>query len=576
MRHITLLGSVTACILAACLLSCGDSGPNDAPQARPQGAFSPIADAMTKMEDVEELSETVANRLIEFSYRLRERDLRGARAYLANDFKGSALKITGKETRKNLPLGAKEILSQAADDQKMIGRDAFLESLDSSLTSFETLDHVFFKTRGAEFSLKGNRALLKMTASIIGTTENDGRRSIYAWAEAAAYMGESGWVLSGFKVLRTREKIAETSLFTDVADVAGIAVDGPRVGTAGNDKFYWRGASVIDLDRDGLDDIFSSGLTKNYLYHNQGDGTFKDIAVECGLAEPTGPTSVVFFDYDRDGDDDVFMAFVGWEDDGLPLGNSLKLLRNDSGKFTDVSVAMGLGNLRGPSFSSIAGDFNNDGWLDLYVCNYERLDAAYPDSWFGATNGAANFLLMNQAGKKFKDEAPARGVAGKHWTFAAAAADFDQDGDLDIYSVNDYGTNALLVNDGQGQFTDQAEEYGVLDCGNGMGATWGDINNDGKLDLYVSNMSSSAGKRILNRLVKKDQARGVQKTLYKLAAGNSIFLNNGKTFTATTSEAGGQGASWAWSPLVFDADLDGNADLYVANGFISGDSLKDT
>ncbi len=565
-------------VLMVCLISsCGDEGPVDsAPNDGPPATFAAISNPNPRMDEVEKETEIVANRLIEFSYRLKERDLRGASQYIAESFKGTPITHgeAGKTT--HLPLNVVESFAKPDAGPAKLDRASFLGSLDETLASFATLDRVFFKTRGAEFSLKNNRALLKMTASIIGTTASHGRLSIYAWADAAAELGPKGWVLTGFKVRRTRTKQSAKELFTDIADVAGVAIEGPRVGTEGNDKFYWRGASVADFNADGLNDIFSSGFRRNYLYVNMGNGKFHEVAEQFNIAQPAGPTSVLFFDFDRDGDKDLFMSFVGWEEDGLPLGGSLRLFRNDKTQFVDVSSEVGLDQYRGPSFSAIVGDFDQDGWLDIYVCNYERLDSSYPDSWFAANNGAENFLLMNKLGKSFSDEATKRGITGKQWTFAAAAADFDRDGDLDIYSVNDYGENALFVNDGQGNFIDRAQDLGVLDCGNGMGVSWGDFNNDGWLDLYVSNMSSSAGKRILSRLAKKEDAKGVQKTLFKLAAGNSIFLSNGKTFAANPVENGGRSASWAWSPVVFDADLDGNDDVYVANGFISGDSLKDT
>ena len=171
--------------------------------------------------------------------------------------------------------------------------------------------------------------------------------------------------------------------------------------------------------------------------------------------------------------------------------------------------------------------------------------------------------------------AKAAGVAGSSWAYAAAAADFDQDGDQDLYVANDYGDNNLYRNRGDGTFEDVAKKLGVLDTGNGMGAAWADLDNDGDLDLYVSNMASSAGNRILRRLATKD-GTDIESKLFKLAAGNTIFLQEDGRFRQLPALAGGVGASWAWAPALLDIDLDGILDIYVANGFISGDSLKDT
>ena len=121
-----------------------------------------------------------------------------------------------------------------------------------------------------------------------------------------------------------------------------------------------------------------------------------------------------------------------------------------------------------------------------------------------------------------------------------------------------------------------AEAEGVSDIGNGMGVAWGDLNSDGRLDLYVSNMSSTAGNRILGRL-NDELDPETHALLMKLAAGNSIFLaKEGGGFERREKSAGGLGGSWAWSPVLCDLDLDGFLDVYLANGFVTGDQPFDT
>ena len=171
--------------------------------------------------------------------------------------------------------------------------------------------------------------------------------------------------------------------------------------------------------------------------------------------------------------------------------------------------------------------------------------------------------------------ATAAGVGGSAWSYAAAAADYDADGVIDIAVANDYVENALYRGLGDGTYQDVAAAVGVLDVGNGMGSTWGDLDCDGQLDLYVSNMSSSAGNRILKRFADR-QRSSTENVLFKLAGGNSVFLQRGGKFERLDPKAGGIGASWAWGSSLLDLDLDGDLDIYVANGFISGDSLKDT
>ena len=193
----------------------------------------------------------------------------------------------------------------------------------------------------------------------------------------------------------------------------------------------------------------------------------------------------------------------------------------------------------------------------------------------GAGDGAGNLLMMKEGGGGCVERAGAGGVSGSCWSYASAAADYDGDGDIDLYVANDYGSNQLYRNEGDGRFVDVALEMGVLVQGNGMGVAWCDLNNDGVLDLYVANMSSTAGNRILDRL-KEDVDPEIHAQLKKSAAGNTIFVREGEIFRALAREAGGVGASWAWSPVLCDFDLDGRTDVFVSNSYVTGDLPHDT
>ncbi len=565
-RYLTRASAALACILST--FGCSSEQPD------PAAATA----ATAAVEVVETLTEDVANRIIEFSYDLKKRDYAKAATCLAPSFQGRGYRTeaTWDETTQRLPLATERQTRQVGENSPLLSGQEFLADLEVLMAPFESVDRVFFKTRGAEFDADGKHGKLRLTTEIIGVGSGGQMRAIYGYAAGEVELGAAGWQLTRFDLEKYHITRRARPIYTDVAEAAGVAQTAARLGKEGNDKFYWRGAACVDINGDGLYDVFSSTHKQNFLYVNLGDGRFEDRAAAAGLSSPVGPTSPLFFDYDNDGDKDLFTGFVGWEDDGAPGGEPLHIFENDGkGHFSDATSKLGISETRVCAFSAVATDIDNDGWLDLYICAYNRLDAVYPDSWYAAKNGNPNLLLKNHGGKRFVNEAAARGIAGGAWSYAAAAADCDEDGDQDLYVANDYGQNNLYLNQGDGSFVDVAAKLGVLDTGNGMGAAWGDLNNDGKLDLYVSNMSSSAGNRILRRLAGKDGG-GVVNTLYKLAAGNSVFLAKAEGFELLPPKAGGIGASWAWAPALFDIDLDGRLDVYVANGFISGDSLKDT
>ena len=150
----------------------------------------------------------------------------------------------------------------------------------------------------------------------------------------------------------------------------------------------------------------------------------------------------------------------------------------------------------------------------------------------------------------------------------------DGDGDQDLYVANDFGENALYENEGN-RFQDVSAQRGVLDPGNGMGVAFGYYCNDGNLDLHITNMSSTAGNRILARLF--PEASTGSSVLKKLASGNSLYRGDGHGgFDNQTEALGGFHAGWAWGGGFIDVDNDGWEDLYAPNGFISGKTMNDT
>jgi hypothetical protein len=274
--------------------------------------------------------------------------------------------------------------------------------------------------------------------------------------------------------------------FTDVTE---------RAGVPGN--AYGMGAAVGDYDADGMADLYVTQYPRNILYHNNGNGTFTDVTAKAGVAAPGWGTSAVWFDYDNDGRLDLFVCgFIDFDKskniycgDGsmrwycMPnvyKGTPCRLFHNNGdGTFTDVSKETGIGKMPAKAWGVVAADINNDGWMDLFVSN----------------DKIPNFLFANRKGK-FEDIAPLGGVAFNSMGAARSgmgvdAADFDQDGWLDLFLTNvDHEMFSLYHNHKDGTFDDLAVPTGIGGATmllSGWGCGFFDYDNDGELELIVCN-----------------------------------------------------------------------------------------
>ena len=526
---------------------------------------------LASMDLVEDYSEGVADRLIGFGDKLRRRDFLACEEWLSDEFVGHSLSGLDVSETTTLPLGVQKT-AYSVDGAESVDREGFLASIKSHLGPWQRVESAIWKVKGAEFqagSRPWGRVRLRLTA--LGLDASGGPASLVLWGHARAAKVRGEWVLSAFTLDSLSTSRRPEEMFTDVSVPAGVAHVGTRFGAPGNTSFAWNGAACADVDGDGYFDLFVPSAPRHKLYLANGEDGYRDEATERGLTGGGG-TGAVFFDFDRDGDQDLALGDVGWQEaDGTERGNRLRFYVNDGeGHFTESGKALGFDALC-HAYTLTVLDFDADGYLDVFVCNYGRVEGEPNNSWTQATNGTPNALFRNEGGSRFRDVAEDVGLVDTDWTFAAAAADYDSDGDTDLYVANDYGRNSLWRNDG-GAFEDVAALEGVTDLGNGMGALFGDLNSDGVLDLYVANMSSTAGNRILRRL-SEDSGTA---SLVKMAAGNSIFLRGDEGYERLDPKKGGIGASWAWSPALLDMNLDGRLDLYCASGFVTGDTLEDT
>jgi hypothetical protein len=346
--------------------------------------------------------------------------------------------------------------------------------------------------------------------------------------------------------------------FTDVTERAGFATGD-----------YGMGAAVGDYDNDGDPDVYVTNYGPNRLYRNNGDGSFTDVTARAGegLNDPRWSTSAAFSDYDADGDLDLFVAnYVDFTLQGAkscfgPAGvrdycGPLqfrpvpdRLFRNNgNGTFTDVSESSGITKAYGSGLGVAAGDFNDDGMSDFYIAN----DAMANQLWLNKGDGTfEDGALM--AGLAFNAEGQVEGSMG------LAVGDPDNDGDLDLFVTNITGeSHALYVNLGRGRFEDRRVAYGLgaaTRAYTGFGTDWFDCDNDGLLDLFVAN-----GAVTIIEALRGDPLPFRQKNLLLRNLGDGRFRD-------VTAEAGpglepsGVGRGTAFG----DVDNDGDVDVLVTN-----------
>jgi hypothetical protein len=281
--------------------------------------------------------------------------------------------------------------------------------------------------------------------------------------------------------------------FTDVTEKAGVMGGG-----------YGMGAAVGDYNSDGFSDLYVTQYGRSILYRNNGNGTFTDVTEQAGVAAPGWASSAVWFDYDNDGRLDLFVArFVDFDKSkhhncGAPNIPAIRGLNeycyprvftpmaswlfhnNGDGTFTDVSQKMGIADNPGKSWGVVATDVNNDGWMDLFVAN----------------DTVANFLFMNRGGRRFEEVGFTAGVAfgegGKARSgMGVDSVDLNQDGWMDLFVSNlNYEFFGLYQNRHDETFDDIAAPSGIANATklmSGWGLKFFDYDNDGDLDLILAN-----------------------------------------------------------------------------------------
>ena len=352
--------------------------------------------------------------------------------------------------------------------------------------------------------------------------------------------------------------------FVDVAAESGIDM---TVVSGSEDQMYivegsLGGSAFFDHDNDGDADLYVtngsrfSGFTPgqhpyNRLYRNVGEGQFTDVTSETAVGDTSWSLGCVAADYDNDGYTDLYVTNFG----------ANKLYRNlGTGSFGDVTAAAGVGD-SGYGTGGAFGDFDRDGDVDLYVSNYIDFSLDYestiPCVWktIDIMCGPRGLLpqkdvfYRNEGDGTFTDATSAVGMGDKEfYGYGAVFADFNEDGWPDVFVADDMSPNQMFVNQGDGTFAEEGLIASVGFNGDGaeqgcMGVGIGDYDNDGHLDIFVTNFE------------------GEHNTLYR-NEGDGFFLD--VSFVSRIAASGNPEVGWGTA--LFDFDNDGDKDIYAANG----------
>jgi hypothetical protein len=311
--------------------------------------------------------------------------------------------------------------------------------------------------------------------------------------------------------------------FAEVTAAAGLPVPYPAAAT---------GAVFFDYDNDGRPDLYVAAVRGgDCLFHNTGAGHFTDVTAAAGIPAGSWASMPIVADYDRDGFLDVYVVRMGDHESSVPRPNYAArngipgtLLHNQSdGTFADVTSRARVGH-GGWDMAGAWGDYDDDGWPDLYLANE-----------FGG-----NVLYQNQRDGTFADRTRASGTADGGAGMGVAWADYDGDGDLDLY------VSTMHANSG-----------------------WALFHPDFPVPV-------PRRYRLLQLLFPDGVRRRTDAIMSALTRGSTLFRNEGNgTFTDVSDAAGVRDAQWGWAAEFLDYDNDGRLDLYAVNGFISGPRLDD-
>jgi Flp pilus assembly protein TadD len=405
---------------------------------------------------------------------------------------------------------------------------------------------------------------------------------------------EQEWRIAGWRPLQAVSVFAPELIFADVTSAA-FGQDPSYATHLLRDTNYWRavldeasgvdifgnyGISVGDADGDGHDEIYvcqPQGLP-NRLYRQSKPGVFEDIAPQAGVDLLDATAMALFADLLNRGRQDLIL---------ITQSAPLLFLNDGRGKFTLAHNGFPPSAEQASLTAAALGDYDRDGFLDLYVCSYGYFQGQgavpIPTPYYDAQNGPPNHLYRNRGDGTFVDVTTASGLdhGNNRYSFSCVWADIDDDGWPDLCVVNDFGRNNLYHNRRDGTFEEIAD--GLPGYGAGMSAAFADVDGDGLGEVYAAGMWQPVGERVTADPDFQQRFADVGVgPVRSFAMGSSLYhaasaagtvreprLQVGPRMLALPDAAGARWAFWNWCSDIFDLENDGWPDIYCLNGYLS-------
>lgn len=526
-------------------------------------------------------------RLMEdFGKAAKARDFDALQAAFATDYRGESLGLTSLRQVEDRDDVLRWVFSPKPGAVE--AADAISEWR-TYLEGFESIEEAGFyvhRMEGAATHELHATIRFELIATPLGRRSADIDRG---YIRMRFHRGADGLKIAAASLVEGDRLLGDRPQFRDVATEAGVGFVNRYYPGYWDDAIKFKmllhgpaGITAVDYDNDGFYDLFIPDGVESKLFHNRGDGTLEDVTARAGLSGLDGVSVAVFADYDNDGYKDLFVSRT--------FRPNQLFHNNGDGTFSDVTRESGIGEDSCTTVASWA-DYDNDGFLDLYVGRYLDPRKDIPTTFY-ARNGEPNQLYHNNGDGTFTNVTEQAGVGDRGLCLGTVFGDYDDDGYPDLYVVNDFGRKTLYHNNRDGTFTDVTAKSGTLAYGAGMSASFADYDNDGKLDLYCTNIRSEfawfAEWPTVNRYMLNCWRQGVWKTdvpLYlqifrqsgwnfvrvyqQMASGNTLLRNRGDgTFEDTTWRAGANPIGWYWGASFGDFDNDGWQDIYAADGWV--------